>query len=143
MDSRFPFLVVDHNSLRQDERREDDLLKTAIDRCCRESLQILLPEGAFFELSKGSRPLDTWRRSLSFLAKYRELVSVSRKLSVLRQEEIVSGQPCSSISADDLTEFHRSLLESLAANDSRALTELVDGPIASLMPASIREFGDA
>ena len=135
-----PYLVVDQNCLRQDERPDQDLLRSPIDRCCRENLKLLIPEGAFFELSKGTRMLETWVRSLSFLSKYPELVCVSKKIATLRRVEIETGQPCRDIIADDLTEFLRDLLRQLNRSGADSLSSYIEHRVEPLMSRSVADW---
>src|SRR5262245_10974438 len=105
----FPFIVVDQNQLQIAES-----IASLVDRCCREDLQILIPDVAGFEFSKGSNPHYTWRRCLQHLAPYAELVVVGRKLSQLWRDELASGKACANIVEFDATELLRKILRQFA-----------------------------
>jgi len=138
MDRQHQLIVIDQNTL-----RDSDSIASALDRCCREDLRLLIPEGAGFELSKGSQQFDTWRRSLERLGGYPEFVVVSRKLPDMLVEEIGTGRPCETLIDDDSTTALRQLLDDLNRNDTSSLRRLVDGPMRRLMPASLAAWNNS
>lgn len=138
MCQKHQLIVLDQNVL-----RDSNALSAALDRCCRERLQLLIPDVAGFELSKGSQQLDTWRQSLGRLAGYREFVTVSRKLTGMLKEETRTGQPCESLVDSDATTAMRELLDSLDHGDTASLVQMVNGPIRSLMPASLAAWDNS
>jgi hypothetical protein len=121
MCDQHPFIVLDQNVM-----RDRNALASSLNRCCRENLHLLIPDVAGFELSKGSRPLDTWCRSLALLVSYPELVVVSRKLTDMLYEEGCDGIPCRSVVHDDLTAVMREILGSVGRGDNSLLSEIVD-----------------
>ena len=138
MDYRYPLIVVDQNVM-----RDADAIAAALDRCCRESLQLVIPDVAGFEFSKGAEPFDTWRRSLECLCKYPEFVSVSRKLTKMLAEEHRSGQACETLIDPALTRFLREMLSSLSADDPSPLRAMIDGPVRELVPESVEVWSDS
>ena len=138
MDKQYKFIVLDQNVM-----RDSGALFRALDRCCREDLQLLIPDVAGFELSKGSKQFDTWHRSLECLSSYREFVTVSRKLTKMLEEERRTGYPCESLIDSDLTMLMRQLLDALEHNRTLSLRQMVDGPMQSLMPASLAAWSDS
>lgn len=132
-----PFIVVDQSRI-----RDVSTIAAALDRCCRENLQLLLPDGAGFEMSDGSQRLKTWKQSLHVVKDYSEFVSVSRKLSAMLSEELNAGRPCERIVDSHATEETRSILRSLAGDDDSPLRSLIDGPVAEMMPASLDEWSN-
>jgi len=138
MDWPCKFIVIDQNVL-----RDSDAIASALDRCCRENLQLLIPDIAGFELSKGSQQFDTWRRSLECLRRYPEFVTVSRKLTKMLAEERSTGHPCESLIDGELTRLMRELLRALDRGDTSSLRQVVDGPVRSLMPASLATWSDS
>jgi len=123
--------------------RDSEALAGALDRCCRESLQLLVPDVAGFELSKGSRPLHTWRQSLEYLSKFPEFVSVSRKLAKMFAEERRTARCCDSLVDDRGTAALRTMLIKLHADDESALETLINGPVCELIPASLNAWSDS
>ncbi|MHC4405581.1 MAG: hypothetical protein ACYTG0_38540 [Planctomycetota bacterium] len=138
MNREYPFIVIDQNVL-----RDSKALAGALDRCCRDSLQLLVPDVAGFELSKGSRPLDTWRRSLDYLSAFPEFVSVSRKLTKMLAEERRTGRPCETLLDDHGTTELRAMLNKLASGDESALETLINGPVRELIPGSVDAWSDS
>ncbi len=45
MSSRFPYIVIDQNQM-----RNEDAIMPLLDRCCRDSLFVLIPDVAGFEI---------------------------------------------------------------------------------------------
>jgi hypothetical protein len=138
MDQQHQFIVLDQNMM-----RNSNAISTALDRCCREKLQLLIPDVAGFESSKGSKPFDTWRRSLECLRGYPEFVSVSRKLTKMLAEERRTGRPCETLVDSDVTMEMRALLKDLADDDSSALRKIIEGPVRRFMPASLAAWSDS
>jgi hypothetical protein len=138
MDRKHKFIVLDQNVM-----RDSNAISSVLDRCCRESLFLLIPDVAGFELSKVSKPFDTWRGSLEFLRGYPEFVTVSRKLAKMLAEETGTGHPCNSLVDNDLTALMRQLLSALARDDPSSLQRMVDGPIHDLMPESLAAWSDS
>jgi len=122
------FIVVDQNKMRHVAALAD-----ALDRCCREDLRLLIPDGAGFELSDVSNPLYTWRRSLSVLCRYPELVAVSQKLTKIMCQEIACGRPAEALIDDDGTHRFGELLRKMASGDDSDLRAMIDGPVKSLV----------
>ena len=137
MDWRHPLITIDQNQL-----RHPDAIARALNECCRNKLQLLLPDGAFSEFSKGGCTLETARRSLQLLAPYRELVCSSRKIAEMMRNELEGRAPCGSLVQAESTMFLRSILEELEHNDETTLRKLVDGPIAELMPQALAVWND-
>ena len=132
-----PFITIDQNQL-----RHPDAISRLLDDCCRNELRLLLPDGAFLEFSKGGAPLETARHSLCVLAPYRELVCSSRKIAEMLRDELQRRAPCVSLVQEESTRFLRSILEELEHGDETKLRELVDGPIAELMPPALEVWND-
>ena len=132
-----PFIVVDQNRM-----RNAPAIAAALDRCCRENLQLLVPDGAGFEMSKSSQEFETWSRSLRILKNYPEFISVSRKLTTMLDEELASGEPCNQLVDEHATSGIRRLLCSLDAGDDSQLRELIDNQVAQMMPASVKAWSD-
>ncbi len=82
----FPYFVLDQNQL-----RKVDVIAAAASRCRDESLRLLIPDGAGFEMSKSSEVFFTWRNSLVVLASYQDVVVVSSKLTELMRKEAQTG----------------------------------------------------
>lgn len=138
MDRQHQFIVLDQNVM-----RDANAISSALDRCCREELQLLIPDVAGFELSKGSRQFDTWRHSLKCLCGYPEFVAVSRQLTKMLAEERQTGRPCETLVDSDLTTLMRQLLDALGRDDTASLRRMVDGPMRRLMPASLAAWSDS
>ena len=131
------FLVLDQNVL-----RDRNALESALDRCCREDLGLLITDNSAFEWSKGSKPFDTWRRSLEILSVYPEFVSVSRRLTDLLDDERLSAYPCNVVVHDGLTTSFRKILHELRVADYTSLQAILDGPARTLLPESLLEWGN-
>ena len=137
MDLPHPFIVVDQNQL-----RDAEAIGQALDRCCRERLQVLLPDGAGSEMSKGSKPFDTWRRSLSHISPYSEYVSLARKMTEMMHEEDRTGRPVETLVDDRAVDRFRSMLNNQAKGDLSQLQEMINGPVQEEVPASLAVWGD-
>jgi hypothetical protein len=138
VEQKHPFIVLDQNVM-----RDCRTLSLAWDRCRFERLQLLIPHVAGFEFSKGSKQFDTWRRSLEYVCKYPEFVSVARKITNMLDEERLTGQPCRTVVEQDATVLFRQLLDGLAHEDFSTLNEMIDGPIRRLMPKSLAVWNDS
>jgi hypothetical protein len=132
-----PLIVVDQNKLRSPEA-----IYTALDRCCRENLRLLIPDGAFFEMSKSKNAFDTWRRSLKELAPYHELVVVSAKMTQLMQAEVAQRCSCRELTSADGTAFVRRLLAEIHLGNLTTLTAIIEGPLQQKLPASTAVWSD-
>lgn len=132
-----PFIVVDQNQLRQ-----TDAIESALDRCCRENLQLLIPDGAGFEFSKGSDPHQTWICSLHQLAPYAELVVAGRKITEILRDEIKIGIPCVDVTDHGATNIFRRVLHQIAVGDESGVRDLIDGPVTRLMPESLTHWSN-
>lgn len=137
MDWQHPFITIDQNQLRQ-----PDAIGRVLEDCHRNDWNILIPDGAFLELSKSGRTLDTARRSLQLLAPHRELVCSSRKLADMMREEMLRKKPCASLVEDDASRFLRTILFELDSSKDGTLRELVDGPVARLMPTALEVWNN-
>lgn len=122
--------------------RDHDVLTSALGRCCRENLRLLIPDIAGFELSKGSEPFDTWQRSLEVLSGYSEFVSVSRKLPYMLDEERQTGQPCKRLAEDYAADKFREVLATLADGDQSSLHRVINGPVREKIPSSLPLWND-
>jgi len=127
-----PLIVVDQNQL-----RDADAIASTLDRCCRENLQILILDGAGFELSKGSDPHQTWIHSLHELAPYAELVVVGRKITEILQDEIKTGISCTDVIEHGATELFRKVLQQISSGDESGIRSLTNGSVKRLMPESL------
>lgn len=136
--SDFPYLVIDQNQLRKAEK-----VRAAVSRCRTEGLQILLPDGAGFELSKGSQVFDTWRNSCEFIRQDSDVIVVSRKMTTMIQVECLTGKPIDTPVDDHASGIFRNLLGQLADGDETTLRQLVDGPIQDKMPNSLCAWADS
>ncbi len=130
-----PFIVVDQNQL-----READIIASVLDRCCRENLQLLIPEGAGFEFSKGSDPFRTWILSLKPLAPCAEFVVVGKKITEIWRDEIEKGHACTDVIEHGATILFRRKLQQIAAGDESGVRSLIDGPVKQLMPESLAHW---
>jgi hypothetical protein len=135
---RLPYIVIDQNKL-----RDATAITAVFDRCNRENLQALLPDGAGFEFSNVLQPFETWLRSLKCLCDRPELVSVSVKMTALLKRELTSGIGCGDVMDPIATAFLRSLLYDLRKNDLSRLRKLIDGPVRTLLPASSAAWSDS
>jgi len=126
------FIVLDQNRMRSGET-----ISSALDRCCRENVRLLIPDGAGFEFSKGSDPHLNWTRSLQLIAPFAELVVVGRKISHVWNEEILQGVPSIDVVDDGGTTRFRELLRQIEAGDATGLRQIIDGPGWSSMEASL------
>ena len=138
MNERHQLIVLDQNVM-----RDSKVLSLALDRCCRENLQLLIPDVAGFELSKGSQQFDTWHRSLEYLRCYPEFVTVSRKLTRMLGEENETGCSCPSLVDRDSATCMREVLHGLDHDDTFPLRRIVDGPMRRLMPASLAAWSNS
>jgi len=138
VEQKHPFIVLDQNVM-----RDSRALSLAWDRCRCERLQLLIPHVAGFEFSKGSKQFDTWRRSLEYVRKHPEFVSVARKITNMLDEERRTGQPCRILVEQEATVLFRQLLDDLAHEDFSRLNEMIDGPIRRLMPKSLVVWNDS
>lgn len=129
---RQSFITIDENYL-----RDADALAAILDRCCREGLQLMVPEGAFFVFSRTVKPLITWKHSLSPLAAFRELVVVSRKFGTMISEERKTAIPCSSLVDEPVTTGVRALLAELERADDSSIRKIVETRLPALLPASL------
>jgi hypothetical protein len=125
----FPYLVLDQNVLRNAEA-----IAKVRDECCRNGCWLLLPDGAFFEMSVAANPLDTWTRSLEHLKELPELVCVSCKMMDLVASEKVMRQPVEDIVNREATAFLRSLLTAMRTGGSD-LQAILHGPAANQLKA--------
>ena len=133
----FPFIVVDQNQF-----RNPSAAAAIFDRCCRERLQILIPDGAGFELSKGSDPYSTWVQTLTPIAAYSELVVVGRKITEICRDEFASGYPSTTLVDVSGTERFRDLLRQLASGDESGIRNVIEGPVKRLKPASMDQWSN-
>ncbi|MBL8827302.1 MAG: hypothetical protein JNM18_09970 [Planctomycetaceae bacterium] len=133
----FPFIVIDQNQLR--DRR---LLAELATRGQKQGLQLLVPEGAFFELSKSKKIMDTWRNSLQLLYLHRTSVCISDKMTRLMNEEIIQQEQASRIDSKAETTFVRSILEQINSSDYSTIQEIIDGPLAEKLPRSLLIWND-
>jgi hypothetical protein len=117
----FPFVVLDQNQLQR-----ADKVAVALDRCCRDNLQILIPDVAGYELSKGSNPTQTWFRCLQPLASFSELVVASKTTKDLRNAEITSGRACADLVDHELTVLLRQTLRDVSKGDLSGVSAILD-----------------
>jgi hypothetical protein len=79
---------------------------------------------------------------LELLAPYREFVYSSRKLTWLMEDELRERTPAIALVQEDATQFLRTILGELDRGETTTLREVVDGPVATLMPASRRAWSE-
>ena len=133
----FPYLVIDQNQLRR-----ADAIADAVSRCQNDDLQLLVPDGAGFELSKSSDVFDTWQNSCELIAPHSNLLVASRKMTDMMRTEIRIGQPIDSLADTGATEVFRGILDDFANGDESSLRQLVEGPVKDKMPASLNAWSD-
>jgi nitroreductase len=138
MSEGLPFIVIDQSSV-----RDTVALAVAADRCRREGLHLLIPDGAGFEMSDVRQPFETWRNSLDPLLEYADILSVSRPISKMWAEELRTGRTIVTFVDTEGTQNLRALLKCLADGDLSSLRQLIDGPVSKLMPASSRVWSDS
>ena len=134
----FPLLVVDQNQLRNAQAIAHVIL-----RCREESLYLLIPEGAGFEMSKSSEVWETWRNSLRLLTPCWDLVVVSRKMTDLMRAEVATGKPANSFVDHAATETFQQILADLESGNDASLRRIVEGPVKEKMPISRNAWSDA
>jgi hypothetical protein len=108
----FPLVLLGYD-LWKSNADVDELLE----RCRRETLGVLLPDVALYELSKQSRAFDSWKEPLYYLSKNTDLVSYGRSVGEMMRQELKSGQPPNSIIDQQVTSHFRSVLSGLANHD--------------------------
>lgn len=132
---KFPYIVIDQNQL-----QDADSIDVLCDQCRRDNLQILFPDVAGFELSRGKDPYRSWSRGLQHLAQHAEHVCVSQKTSILIREEIYTGLPSSNIVEINATMWFRNLLREIANGNASTLHSLINGSVQKLMPESLKTW---
>lgn len=137
MNSRHPFIVVDQNVMRD----AGNVLELFV-RCQKDNLRLLIPDGAFFELSKSSVPLDTWRRSLIPFARTPSLVCVSQKITKVVAQEVRVGRVCPDIVDPAGTAFLQTMLHELNKGDSPTLQSFICDRLPQLLPDSLEVWND-
>jgi len=132
-----PYLVIDQNQL-----RKADFVANAVSRCRERGLRILVPDGAGFEMSKSAEVFDTLRNSLQLLATCGKMVVVSSKMTDMMSIEVDSGHPMRDVVDQGASELFRDLLGDLGSGRLSSLGQLVAGPVAEKMPASLAIWSD-
>lgn len=119
--SRFPFIVLDVNML-----RDDTMLEQLSVRCNQQQLELLLPDAVGYEQCKNfPHAFETIRGSLMPLSKYSHLVCVCRRLPDMGREEIDSRTPITSIVEQPATEILRDALSRLSRGDDAVLKAML------------------
>jgi len=108
---RVPFVVLDQH-LWSDQKTMEDVVR----RCQNESLGILLPAVAFYELAKHHRAFPSWKMSLKHLSHNAQLVSAGRSIGEMMSEEVESGVPVRDIIDHAVTSQNRLVLIELKNN---------------------------
>ena len=135
--SKFPFLVIDQNQL-----QKADSIADAAARCRDENLQLLISDGAGFELSKGSEVFHTWRKSCEYIRQHADLIAVSRKMTEMMRSEIRTERPIESLVDAAATASFKELLNDLSDRIETSLNQLIDGPVQESPPPPRRALAE-
>jgi hypothetical protein len=94
-------------------------------------------------MSKGSDQIGQWFSSLRELAKYPDLIRVSRNLPALMAEEREKKAPCTSLVANESIAPVRTMLEEVENGTCKTVRDLIDGPLKLLLPPAMEAWSDS
>ena len=110
-----PYIVIDQNKCR--DKVEVERL---FSRCRIENLQLLLPDIAIYEFSKGINPYLTWRKSLEHLCTQPHLVVAGRSIDNMMNQEKRTGELTRDIVYHEVTpSLQQSLAELKTGEETR------------------------
>lgn len=92
-------------------------MQLAFDECERNNVFVVLPEGAFFEMARSGKPLETMSKNFRLLTPHLNRIRVARRLMVVIREEIATASPCKTLVDWKFTELVHDFAEALAADD--------------------------
>ncbi len=115
-----PYIVLDALSC-----REQVIVDHVLMQCRNEGLGVLLPDTAFYEMSKDKDPFNTWLTALRNLSANPSLVFAGRSTGQMMKEEILTGKPAQDIVDRDVTNILRDTLKDLKGGDDRRLRDTV------------------